>query len=140
MRRIAPLLFLAACSSPALVKPVPSAELWIANTDVIDVVTGSIARGRDVHIKGGLFAEIVPAGAAPQGAIDGHGASLIPGLIDAHVHFGFTEKITEYSTETAYAAQGGFATVLGYFLNNEAYGDVYRRERSEEHTSELQSL
>ena len=38
------------------------------------------------------------------------------------------EKITEYSTETANAAQGGFTTVLGYFLNNEAYGEVFRRE------------
>jgi dihydropyrimidinase len=45
------------------------------------------------------------------------------------VHFGFGEKITEYTTETAHAAIGGFSTVLGYFLNNEAYGDVYRREQ-----------
>ena len=88
MRRICPLLLLAACSTPDLVKRIHDAptELWIANTDVIDVITGSVARGRDVHIKSGLIAEIVPAGAAPAGAIDGRGASLIPGLIDAHVH------------------------------------------------------
>ena len=51
---------------------------------------------------------------------------MFPGLIDCHVHFGMGEKITEYSTETANAAQGGFTTVLGYFLNNEAYGDAWK--------------
>jgi len=28
-----------------------------------------------------------------------------------------------------YAAQGGFTTILGHFLNNEAYADVYAREQ-----------
>ena len=57
------------------------------------------------------------------------GLHVFPGLIDAHVHFGFGEKITEYETETIYAAQGGFTTVLGYFLNNEGYADVFQREQ-----------
>ena len=29
-----------------------------------------------------------------------NGLHIFPGLIDAHVHFGFGEKITEYETET----------------------------------------
>ena len=37
---------------------------------------------------------------------------MFPGLIDAHVHFGFGEKITEYTSETVYAAQGGIAAAL----------------------------
>src|SRR5437763_15875613 len=57
------------------------------------------------------------------------GLHVFPGLIDAHVHFGFGEKITEYDTETTYAAQGGFTSIVAYFLNNEAYGDVYAREQ-----------
>jgi dihydropyrimidinase len=61
--------------------------------------------------------------------IEAQGLHIFPGLIDAHVHFGFGEKITEYSTETAYAAQGGFTSILGYFLNNEAYGAVFEREQ-----------
>ncbi|UUZ62893.1 hypothetical protein LP417_24125 [Polaromonas sp. P1-6] len=32
--------------------------------------------------------------------------------------------------ETAHAAIGGFTTVLGYFLNNEAYSEVYKREQA----------
>ncbi len=62
--------------------------------------------------------------------LDAHGLTAFPGLIDAHVHFGFAEKITEYESETIYAAQGGFTTVLGYFLNNEDYTDVYAREQA----------
>lgn len=58
------------------------------------------------------------------------GLHVFPGLVEAHMHFGFGEKITEYSTETAHAAIGGFTTVLGYFLNNEAYGEVYQREQA----------
>jgi dihydropyrimidinase len=45
------------------------------------------------------------------------------------MHFGFGEKVTEYSTETAHAAIGGFSTILAYFLNNEAYSDVFKREQ-----------
>ena len=50
-------------------------------------------------------------------------------IFDAHTHLGFGEKITEYDTETAYAAQGGITTILNYLLNNEAYGDVFEHPR-----------
>jgi dihydropyrimidinase len=87
----------------------------------------------DVLVRDGVIAgllapgEPVAEGVPEQSA---RGLHVFPGLIDAHVHFGFGEKITEYDTETAYAAQGGFTTVLGYFLNNEAYTDVYDREQA----------
>lgn len=68
----------------------------------------------------------VPAGTAER-RIDG--LHVFPGLIDAHVHFGFGERVTEYETETAHAAIGGFTTILAYLLNNEAYGDVFAREQ-----------
>lgn len=86
----------------------------------------------DVLVRDGLIAgllapgERVAEGVPEQSA---HGLHVFPGLIDAHVHFGFGEKITEYDTETAYAAQGGFTTVLGYLLNNLAYTEVYEREQ-----------
>src|SRR5256885_1786726 len=86
----------------------------------------------DLLVRDGRFAgllrprEPVPEGVPEQSA---HGLHVFPGLIDAHVHFGFGKKITEYDTETAYAAQGGITTILGYFLNNEAYTEVYQREQ-----------
>ena len=58
------------------------------------------------------------------------GLHVFPGLIDAHVHFGFGEKITEYETETAHAAIGGFTTILAYLLSSEAYGEVYESEQA----------
>jgi dihydropyrimidinase len=80
--------------------------------------------------EGGKIHSLLAPGAAAPGSPSSRRRALhvFPGLIDCHVHFGMGEKITEYSTETANAAQGGFTTVLGYFLNNEAYGDVFRRE------------
>ncbi|MBO9514513.1 MAG: amidohydrolase family protein [Variovorax sp.] len=87
---------------------------------------------QDVLVEDGRIAALLAPGTpvAPGVAerrIDG--LHVFPGLIEAHMHFGFGEKITEYETETAHAAVGGFTTVLAYFLNNEAYGDVYRREQ-----------
>jgi dihydropyrimidinase len=91
------------------------------------------AARHDVLVQGGKIAALLaPGAAAPAGvptqSVDG--LHVFPGLIDAHVHFGFGTKIEEYTTETIYAAQGGIATVLGYFLNNEAYADVYKREQA----------
>ena len=86
----------------------------------------------DILVREGRIAgllrpgEPVAAGTPEQSA---RGLHVFPGLIDAHVHFGFGEKITEYDTETTYAAQGGFTTIVAYFLNNEAYGNVYAREQ-----------
>ena len=87
---------------------------------------------QDVLVEDGRIAGLL----APGAPVDAHveerridGLHVFPGLIEAHMHFGFGEKITEYQTETAHAAIGGFTTVLAYFLNNEAYGDVYRREQ-----------
>ena len=90
-------------------------------------------RALDILVADGRIAALLAPGTAvpesvAQRRIDG--LHVFPGLIEAHLHFGFGEKITEYQTETAHAAVGGFTTVLGYFLNNEAYGDVYRREQA----------
>ena len=85
----------------------------------------------DIGIKDGRIAAIREPGTSSELAgnrIDAAGRYVFPGLIDSHVHFGFGEPITEYTTETVYAAQGGFSTVVGYFLNNEAYSGVFERE------------
>lgn len=84
---------------------------------------------RDIAIADRRFAALLPPGEGDSAReIDATGRHVFPGLIDAHVHFGFGEPVTEYTTETIYAAQGGFTTILGYFLNNEPYGGVFERE------------
>ena len=93
------------------------------------VVTPNGQSRRDIAISNGRIAAVLdPGTAAAQRIIDASGYHIFPGLIDAHVHFGFGEPVTEYTTETIYAAQGGFTTILGYFLNNESYGGVFQRE------------
>ena len=87
----------------------------------------------DILCQDGRIAALLAPGTpvaahVPERRIDG--LHVFPGLVEAHMHFGFGEKVTEYSTETAHAAIGGFTTVLGYFLNNESYGDVYEREQA----------
>jgi len=86
----------------------------------------------DILVRDGRIAALLAPGESVTEGVPVQAATglhVFPGLIDAHVHFGFGEKITEYDTETIYAAQGGFTTILGYFLNNEAYADVFAREQ-----------
>jgi dihydropyrimidinase len=86
----------------------------------------------DLHVRDGKIAALLQPGAAAPGVPEqsAKGLHVFQGLIDAHVHFGLSgEKETQYATETRHAAQGGFTTVMGYFLNNEAYTDVYKREQ-----------
>lgn len=94
------------------------------------VVTPEGTARRDIAISGGCIAALLPPDAAADAAriVDATGRHVFPGLIDAHVHFGFGEPVTEYTTETEYAAQGGFTTILGYLLNNQPYGGVFERE------------
>lgn len=103
-------------------------DTLVTNGEVVFPASGPAPA--DIAITGGKIAAILPSGSAAQAGqvIDARGRHVFPGLIDAHIHFGFGEPITEYSTETVYAAQGGFSTVIGYFLNNEAYSGVFERE------------
>src|SRR5579871_1245785 len=98
-------------------------DLLIANGTIVDPVSG-VAPG-DIAISGGRIAARLAPGSSvtARETIDATGLHVFPGLIDAHVHFGFGEPITEYTTETVYAAQGGFTSILGYFLSSDSYND-----------------
>lgn len=87
----------------------------------------------DIAIEDGRIAAILEPGftsVTARETIDAAGRHVFPGLIDAHMHFGMGEKITEYTTETAYAAQGGFATVIGHLLNSRPYTEIFAAERA----------
>ena len=88
----------------------------------------------DIAIRDGKIAGILRPGEEAPGTaqrIDVTGKHVFPGIIDAHVHFGFAEPLTEYSTETMTAAIGGVSTILAYFLNNESYRDVFADQLGE---------
>ncbi len=87
-------LLAGACAEPApeLVRLPhdPPSALLIRSTALLDVESGERLRERDVLLRGDRIAAIGEAGElpAPEGAeiLDGRGATLLPGLIDAHGH------------------------------------------------------
>jgi imidazolonepropionase-like amidohydrolase len=80
------------------------------NVDVFDGYR--MLRSRTVTIAGGMIESVTATETAPavdsptSTAIDGHGMTLLPGLIDAHVHIGGGEQPLEQ------AAALGVTTVL----------------------------
>jgi imidazolonepropionase-like amidohydrolase len=84
---------IAACSPAAAPQntPTPSNAYAITGVAVVDVEQGSILPDQTVIIEGELIRTIGPRAelAVPDGAhvIDGRGLYLMPGLVDAHVHY-----------------------------------------------------
>lgn len=83
---------------------------------------GTVVNGRgrfraDVAIRDGLVQALLAPGATPPDAeevVDVAGLHLLPGAIDAHVHFrepGYTHK-EDWGTGSAAAAMGGTTTVF----------------------------
>src|SRR5687767_15335739 len=67
-----------------------AAVLAIVGVDVVDPVSGTVARDRTVVVDDDRIVAVGTRGATrvPRGAtrVDGRGRWLIPGLVDAHVH------------------------------------------------------
>jgi len=107
---------------------VTSFDLVITNGTIVDPETG-VAPG-DIAVRDGRIAGLFAPGSGIEAreVIDAAGLHVFPGLIDAHVHFGFAQPVTEYTSETIYAAQGGFTSVVGYFLSSQSYKDIFHTE------------
>jgi len=76
-----------------------AAEASIAHVTVINVVTGAELKDRTVTIRGNRIASVAPTQPTDTtlpGAIDSHGAYLIPGLWDMHVHVHDTDELPLY--------------------------------------------
>src|SRR5437870_8030417 len=70
------------------------------NVDVFDGY--HILRGRTVTVEDGMIRSVTAAGVRPPDSavvIDGAGRTLLPGLIDAHVHIGREERSEEHTSE-----------------------------------------
>lgn len=71
----------------------------IVHVTVINVATGAELQNQTVKIQGSQIASVAPAqdaDAAEPGAIDAHGAFLIPGLWDMHVHVHDKDELPLY--------------------------------------------
>lgn len=69
--------------------------VWITAVAVFESESGAVTGPHDVLLEGGRIARVEPAGTAPAGepAVDGAGATLVPGLVDLHVHLGSTHAL-----------------------------------------------
>jgi hypothetical protein len=80
--------------APLVVRPAaPSRSLVLKNVRVFDAPGARLLDGlHDVVVREGRIAAITPAGGPAEGtpAIDGHGGTLLPGLVDVHTHTGST--------------------------------------------------
>lgn len=86
-------LALSLCLSQAVEAAAPAEQVRIAHVTVIDVKTGALLPNRDVDIRDGRIAAVVPASSTPirhARVVDGRGKFLIPGLWDCHVHLSWT--------------------------------------------------
>lgn len=67
-----------------------SSELLFRNVRVFDGKASALSQPTDVLVRGNVIASVGPAASAPSATvIDGRGRTLMPGLIDAHVHMMF---------------------------------------------------
>jgi imidazolonepropionase-like amidohydrolase len=104
--------FLALSPVPAVAQQ-PVAETIFRNVRVLDVVDGRLGPPTSVVIRGNTIAAIGPSADLDSKAeiIDGKGRTLMPGLIDVHVHLTFGAVLLSdlYDPKTT-AEQLGAAT------------------------------
>jgi imidazolonepropionase-like amidohydrolase len=86
LRSLAFLIAFAGVATPAAAQTCDASPLVIANVNVW--TANGIVRNRDVVMRDGRVSVVGPSGTAPAGRrIDGTGHTLLPGLIDVHLHF-----------------------------------------------------
>lgn len=86
---------------------------WIANVRIVDVVAGICTDPRQVRIENGAIADTSIR--LPDHAdvlLDGDGAWLAPGLIDAHVHLFLAADVQPLATFLASNDEEKFATAI----------------------------
>jgi len=148
-RELAALTFVAA----ACAAPLAPTVTWAADVEVVraarllDVATGKYLDNPQVVVTDGRITAVGKAGdAAPAGAkvIDLPGATLLPGLIDMHVHMGSVAEVGGYNSlqysdafwsvvqtrNAKVTLDAGFTTVRA--VGSENFSDVGLREAIDE--------
>jgi imidazolonepropionase-like amidohydrolase len=111
-------------------------EILLRNVRVLDVVGGRLSPSTNVLVRGDRVASIGASAATVSGAttIDGHGQTLMPGLIDVHVHLTFGSmllkdlydtKTTPEKAETAAAASAGQMLLRGFTAVRDMGGPIF---------------
>ena len=73
-------------------------RILFTNVNVFDGVDDELAMGMSVLVEGNLISEVATAIPAPPGAtiIDGGGRTLMPGMIDSHVHMAINNDFVSH--------------------------------------------
>jgi imidazolonepropionase-like amidohydrolase len=98
---------------------VSSARLVLSNARLADGTTDFGSDHHTVVVEDGVITSIDPAEAAgPEGALDLAGATVVPGLIDAHMHVLSSEIVRNPGFGPSPGLKGGEprARELGYFV------------------------
>lgn len=94
-----PSLALVLCLCAAFAQEQPSAGTSIVNVTILNVATGERVPNQTLKIQAGRISSIAPSqdgDASAPGAVDAHGAFLIPGLWDMHVHVHDKDELPLY--------------------------------------------
>jgi len=126
-------LCLAAPLPAADAKSAPEARTLFTNVNVFDGANEQLIENANVLVEGNLIKQVSTSTISAPGAtvIDGGGRTLMPGLIDSHVHLTITMSIDRLMSEPAdYVAaatlQEAEATLMrGYTTVRDASGAVF---------------
>lgn len=117
------------------------AETLIRNVRVLDVVSGRLGSPTNVLIRGNIIFAIGSSVNAVSGAktIDGKGGTLMPGLIDVHVHLTFgalslnelyDPKATPDQLRTAAAKSANDMLLRGFTAVRDMGGPIFPLKRA----------
>lgn len=132
--------FLAQSLVPAVAQQSP-AETIFRNVRVLDVVGGRLGSPTNVVVRGNTIAAIGSSADAASGArtIDGKGRTLMPGLIDVHVHLTFgavslgdlyDPKTTSEQLGTAAAKSATDMLLRGFTAVRDMGGPIFPLKRA----------
>jgi imidazolonepropionase-like amidohydrolase len=138
--------FLLVAAALAAAGPAPAATVVVTGGRLVDVVAGRIVQNPVIVITDGRITSVSQVAMIPAGArrIDLPGMTLLPGLIDMHVHLDANPRYGGYTglqfTDNFWVAQGtanaramllaGFTTVRNVGSDN--YSDVAYKQAIEE--------
>jgi imidazolonepropionase-like amidohydrolase len=114
----------------------PAREILLRDVRILDVVGGRLGPSTSVLIQGNRITAIGPSANAAPGTttIDGHGQTLMPGLIDAHVHLTFGSMLlkdlydpatTPEKAGAAAAASAGQMLLRGFTAVRDVGGPIF---------------
>lgn len=111
-------------------------DLILTGADV--ALPGAAPMRLDVAVEAGRIAAVLAPGIGSDAAqrIDCTGLTILPGVVDVHLHLGHGKDISRPRTredaaqETAAAAAGGVTCMIPYLLSSDPYEQIFEDVRS----------